>query len=82
MYTDACDNGVCAILEQDGKTVGLFSAKLSKTEKNYSVCEKEMFAVFKALLHFRNLIYGAEIIIKTDNLNNTYNIKNINGRIA
>ncbi|KAG0436847.1 Retrovirus-related Pol polyprotein from transposon 17.6 [Dictyocoela muelleri] len=70
---DASDIGVGATLTQGNNIVGIFSKKFSKSEYNYTVYEKEAFAILLALQHFKPLIYNSKIIIFTDNKNNIYN---------
>ncbi|KAF9760655.1 Transposon Tf2-9 polyprotein [Nosema granulosis] len=70
--TDASDEGIGAVLEQEGKVVGLYSHKLQTAEKNYTTTEKELLAIIKALKHFRPIIFGCEILVKTDHRNLLY----------
>lgn len=77
LYTDAAHQGISAILMQDIGIVGVFSAKLNKSELNYSIVEKECLAIIKGILYFRNLIYNSEIEIYTDSKNVTF-VKEIN----
>ncbi|KAG0420474.1 Transposon Tf2-6 polyprotein [Dictyocoela roeselum] len=67
LESDASDRGMGSILRQENKIVGIFSAKFNKTEENYSVVEKETWAIVKSLLHFKNIIFNSRIIVKTDN---------------
>ena len=58
LQTDASDVGVGAVLSQldnDGKECPLaFASKsLSPRERNYSVTEKEAYAIVYAVWHFR-----------------------------
>ncbi|KAG0425545.1 Transposon Tf2-9 polyprotein, partial [Dictyocoela muelleri] len=57
---------------QDNKLVGLFSKKYNTQENNYSVVEKEVLAIIKAINHLKPLIYNAPITIMTDNKNITF----------
>lgn len=72
LWVDASDRGIGSILKQRPNIVGVYSSKYKGSEINYTVCEKEMLAVYKSLKYFKNIIYNAEIIIKTDNKNNTF----------
>lgn len=82
IYTDACQRGIGAIIIQNNQILGIYSGKLSKAESNYSVCKKEMLAIFKALNYFKTIIYNGKITVMTDNRNITY-LKNYeNGRIT
>jgi hypothetical protein len=69
METDASDFAVGAVLMQNNKTIGLYSAKFNKSELNYTVIEKESLAIFKAINHFKTIIFNSPITIKTDNAN-------------
>lgn len=55
---DASENGIGAVLYQEQGLIGIFSAKFTPPEKNYTTTEKEFMAVIKALKHFRKIIYG------------------------
>jgi len=59
--TDACNNGIGAVLAQiiDSKElpVGYFSKHLKKSEKNYSTPEKELMAIVKGIQFFRYYLY-------------------------
>jgi hypothetical protein len=52
VYTDASDFrlGVCII--QEGSPVAYFSCKLTKSQKNYTVMEKEMLSTLTTLKEF------------------------------
>lgn len=52
LSTDASDEGLGAIFEQEEKIVGLYSHKLLKDERNYTTTEKELLAIIRALQHF------------------------------
>ena len=56
VYTDASDDGIGAILTQDGKIVEFFSEMLSKAQKKWSVSEKEAFALVKAATRWKDLV--------------------------
>ena len=70
--TDASDHALGATLEQEGKPVRYFSYKLKGSELNYTIMEKELYAIVKAVQEFRNIIYGSELKIFTDNRNATF----------
>ncbi|KAG0438224.1 Transposon Tf2-11 polyprotein [Dictyocoela muelleri] len=80
LLTDASDLAVGAVLQQENKTIGIFSHKLSKSEKNYTIAEKKAFAIIKVLEFFRNLILLSKVIIKTDN-QNILGIREVNRRV-
>jgi hypothetical protein len=72
LWTDASEVGISAILTQKNNLVGIYSSKLIPSERNYTVCEKEMLAIIKGITHFKNIIYNSKINVKTDNRNNTF----------
>ncbi|KAF9761135.1 Transposon Tf2-9 polyprotein [Nosema granulosis] len=72
LATDASDLGAGADLYQNEKIVGIYSYKFHKAELNYTVTEKELLAITKALKHFRPMILGAKITIKTNHKNLLY----------
>ncbi|KAG0438123.1 Retrovirus-related Pol polyprotein from transposon 17.6 [Dictyocoela muelleri] len=67
LETDASDRGLGAILKQEHNMVGIYSVKFNQSELNYSIVEKEMLAIAKSLLHFKNIIFNSKVIVKTDN---------------
>ena len=69
LETDASNYAIGAVLKQKGKLIGFFSYTLSGSELNYSITEKEYFAILKSTEHFRTIIFGQKILIYTDNRN-------------
>ncbi|KAG0435920.1 Transposon Tf2-6 polyprotein, partial [Dictyocoela muelleri] len=65
--TDASERAMGAILKQNNNIVGIYSYKFNKSEEKYTVVEKETFAIAKALIHFKNIIFNSKVIVKTDN---------------
>jgi hypothetical protein len=68
--TDACGYGVGGVLAQfrDNfyKPVAYFSRRLSKSERNYSTTEKELYAIVLSIENFKQFIYGTHFIVYTD----------------
>lgn len=60
---------VGAVLFIEHNVLGYYSKKLSATKRNYSIVEKEFFAIFKELQFYENIIEGFYIEVITDNLN-------------
>ncbi|KAI5153782.1 hypothetical protein ENBRE01_3250 [Enteropsectra breve] len=81
LYTDASDKAIGGVLVQNDRTIGYFSKKLSGSQCNYTVTEKEMLAVIASLEHFRNIILLSHVTIKTDHCNLTYNTAITNNRV-
>jgi len=66
IYTDASDTGIGGVIEQDGTPILYHSRLLSDSELNYSVTEKEYFAIYEILWKYRELLFGSPITIFTD----------------
>uniref|UniRef100_A0A3B3HJB6 Gypsy retrotransposon integrase-like protein 1 n=1 Tax=Oryzias latipes TaxID=8090 RepID=A0A3B3HJB6_ORYLA len=89
---DASDSGVGAVLSQREDSSGklkpcaFFSRKLSPTEQNYDVGNRELLAIKLALEEWRHWLEGAEqqFIIWTDHKNLAYlrSAKRLNSRQA
>ncbi|KAG0430880.1 Retrovirus-related Pol polyprotein from transposon [Dictyocoela muelleri] len=77
---DASNNTIGFALKQNGNPIGFFSKTLSKSERNYSITEKEMLSIFKSLNNFKRLLLGARVIVYTDHNNLIYE-NNISNRI-
>lgn len=76
LMTDASDTSVGASIQQkEGnvwKPLGFFSKRLSETQKKYSTYDRELLAIYLAIVHFRYLIEGREIVVLTDHKPLTY----------
>ena len=70
LHTDASEYHVGAVLmqrEDDGlHPIGYFSQKLNKTERKYSVTDKEALGIVKATRHFHHYLWGKRFLIVTD----------------
>lgn len=67
LQTDASDTGIGAALLQDGQPVAFTSSKLTATEQNYAVIEKEMLAIVVGVKHFYQYLYGKKnVTVHTD----------------
>ena len=70
LHTDASDDGLSAVLEQDSDgqshPLAYASRTLSKHEANYGVTELEELAIVWALHHFRAYLLGHKCIVYTD----------------
>ena len=71
LFCDASNIGIGSCLMQyDEKNklhpIAYYSRKLSQTEINYDVTEKESLAVVASLKHFRHIILGHKLVVFTD----------------
>jgi hypothetical protein len=66
LETDASNVGLGAVLLQEGKPVVFISRSLSKSEKNYSITEKESLACLWAMEKLRYYLTGKEFDLVTD----------------
>ncbi|ORD93650.1 YI31B [Enterospora canceri] len=69
LFTDASEKGISGVLMQTGKIVGVFSRKLHDSELHYTIVEKELYAIVKALEHFKKMVWGTPVTVKTDSRN-------------
>ena len=72
LYTDASDYAIGAILMQEDKATSCFSQKLTPPQRNYTVTNKELLAVYEGLKFHHNLIYGCDVTVMTDHKNLTH----------
>ena len=76
LMCDASNTCVGAVLQQEVagqvKPLGYFSKRLSEAQQKYSTYDRELLAVYLAIVHFRNMIEGREITIFTDHKPLTY----------
>ena len=56
--TDASEKALGSVFLQNGKLIAIFSKKFSKGQKNWSIVEKELFAILKSLENYNNIVYG------------------------
>ncbi len=86
--TDACDEGIGAVLSQvqDGheKVIAYASRLLNKAKRNYCVTDKELLALKYFTEYFRQYLLGREFLIRTDHqaLKWLFSLKEPKGRIA
>ena len=71
IYTDACDEGLGAVLCQIDKVkkcqpVAFYSKKLTARVRKYAIGEKKFMAIVIAMVHLKVYLYGREFIVRTD----------------
>jgi hypothetical protein len=53
-------------MSQDGYPIAFYSRKLTETQRNYTVGEREMLSLIETLNQFRTMLLGYRIKIYTD----------------
>ena len=70
IVADVSDIAVGAALQQetDGiwQPIAFFSRKLDKTQKHYSAFDRELFAAYSAIRHFRRFVDGRKFSLLSD----------------
>lgn len=70
IYTDASNFSLGAVLCQEiqgmDRPIHYWSANMTKGDLNKSTIEKELEAMYRALIYFRPYIYGTKFTIKSD----------------
>jgi hypothetical protein len=64
--TDACGDGLGAVLMQSGQPIAYLSKALGEKHKNLSIYEKEFLALIMAVEKWRPYLQRQEFIIQTD----------------
>ncbi len=89
LYTDTSGVGLgAALIQLDSQNklqpLAYASKTLSQAEQNYSTTHKEDLAVVWVLRHFKDLIYGYPIHIKTDHtaVIELFNQKHLSGKTS
>ena len=71
LTTDACDYALGAVLTQKHdhgeRPVAFISSALNATERNYSMWEKELFAIVWSIKYFCPYLLNHEFLVKSDN---------------
>ena len=89
VYTDASGVGLGAVLMQKDcrgklRPLAFASRVLNKAERNYSTTHREALACVWALKHFKDIIYGYDILVRTDHapVVELFNSKELSGKLA
>ena len=64
--TNASDYAIGVVLYQGSHPIAFESKKLDVAQSQYSVQEKELFAVIHALKTWRHYLYGNKFVVTTD----------------
>ncbi len=89
LYTDASGKGLgAALMQYDERNklqpLAYASRTVNKAESNYSTTHLEALAVVWALRHFRDIIYGYDIHVRTDHASvvELFKTKSLTGKLA
>ena len=85
LYTDASDYGIgaylCQIINGREVPIAFISKTLDKAHRDWSVPEKECYAIYYAFTKFEHLLLDREFIVHTDHVNLTFLKESTNARV-
>jgi len=70
--TNACQDGIGAVLMQKGQPIAFLSKALGEKHKTLSIYEKEFLALIMAVKRWRHYLQRKEFIIQTDHKSLAY----------
>lgn len=70
--TDACGEGIGAVLMQEGRPIAFLSKALGDKHKSLSIYEKEFLALIMAVEKWRHYLQRQEFVILTDHKSLSY----------
>jgi hypothetical protein len=70
--TDACENGMGAMLMQQGKPIAYISKALGERNRHMSIFDKEFLALILAVEKWRPYLQRSPFVIKTDHKSLTF----------
>ena len=86
LVTGASGYGLGGVLSQvqDGEERVIAYVSKTRAKRNYCVTRRELMAVVKFVKHFKQYLYGREVIVRTDHaaLKWLLNFKNLEGQLA
>ena len=88
LQTDALDQAIGAVLSQEHEgqehVISYWSRRLDKSERNYSMIEREALAAISALKEFYSYVYGFPCRLVTDHnpLTALKGLKDVGGRLS
>ena len=75
-HADASDCQSGAAISQENKPIAFFSRKLTQTQKNMTVTEKEPSATVETPKELRNVLLGHPTVVHADHKNLTHEVFN------
>lgn len=87
LETDASEIGIGAVLYQRDKegqrfNIGFYSQAFNQTQQKWSTIEQEAFGIWRAVEHWRHLLWGRSFVTRTDHANLRYMEKSINKKVG
>ena len=73
IYTDASNYQFNAAIIQDGSPIAYWSKKLTNTQRNYTITEKELLAIVVCMKEYLKILQGGVVCVFTDHKNLTFN---------
>ena len=70
--TDACQDGIGAVLMQKGQPIAYLSKALGEKHRSLSIYEKEFLALIMAVERWRHYLQRGELFIQTDHKSLAY----------
>ena len=69
IYIDASKYAMEGIMTQDEQLISCFSKKFNKAQMKYPTTKQELLSIMETFKYHHNIIYGWEIITKTEHKN-------------
>ena len=78
IHNDARTFQLGAVIIQKGKPIGFYGRKLTDSQEQYTVMERELIRIVETLKDFRTILFGQKLRIYTDHKNLTCKTFNTN----